>query len=238
MSKTYIDVYPTLGVGIIADMVEFRSEFGGMAYIPTSKTKIKRLDSIYRGRSGYKLLTKTFTMFEETATSFGTRRTEFVAGIIEKYNDKWNRLYDSLVTQTYNPIHNYDMTDTHSRELTTTENNTDTYTANDTTEVEAGTETQNNIYGFNSQQANPSEKGTDSTNTNTVYVGDDKNVRVGNGTESETETTNRKGNIGVTTTQQMLTQEIELRKQTFYDIMFADIDNEICLKVYDLCRFE
>ena len=34
----------------------------------------------------------------------------------------------------------------------------------------------------------------------------------------------RQGNIGVTTTQQMITEEIQLRKEMFYERVFSDID--------------
>lgn len=42
----------------------------------------------------------------------------------------------------------------------------------------------------------------------------------------------RHGNIGVTTTQQMITSEIELRKNIILDFIFNDIDKLLCLKVY------
>lgn len=41
----------------------------------------------------------------------------------------------------------------------------------------------------------------------------------------------RHGNIGVTSSQQMITQELELRKYDFFDEMFNDIDKYLCLHV-------
>lgn len=42
----------------------------------------------------------------------------------------------------------------------------------------------------------------------------------------------RSGNIGVTTSQQMLQSEIELRKWVFYQSVFDDIDSILTLKIY------
>ena len=43
---------------------------------------------------------------------------------------------------------------------------------------------------------------------------------------------NREGNIGVTSSQQMLEQEIELRKKMFYEIMMQDLCEMFCIPIY------
>ena len=43
---------------------------------------------------------------------------------------------------------------------------------------------------------------------------------------------NRSGNIGVTTSQQMIESELDLRKNYILDIIFNDIDKLLCLKIY------
>ena len=43
---------------------------------------------------------------------------------------------------------------------------------------------------------------------------------------------NREGNIGVTTSQQMLESEIELRKKMFYEIVMQDICEMFCIPIY------
>ena len=40
------------------------------------------------------------------------------------------------------------------------------------------------------------------------------------------------GNIGVTSTQQLLESEFELRKRNLLDVIFNDIDTMLCLKIY------
>ena len=44
----------------------------------------------------------------------------------------------------------------------------------------------------------------------------------------------RSGNIGVTTSQQMLESELELRKFRFYDRIFEDVDSILCEKIFDI----
>lgn len=42
----------------------------------------------------------------------------------------------------------------------------------------------------------------------------------------------RSGNIGVTTSQQMIESEIELRKQNFFDLIYKDLDKVLTLMIY------
>lgn len=53
-----------------------------------------------------------------------------------------------------------------------------------------------------------------------------------NKTMNNTRTLKRHGNIGVTTSQQMIESELELRKKFFFEIVFKDIDNYLTLAVY------
>ena len=115
--------------------------------------------------------------------------------IINKYGDKWNRLYDAFITTTYDPIENYSMTEE----------------SNANTDMNVNSK----IYGFNS------ETGVNASDTNT------------NGSKlTNTAELTRSGNIGVTTSQQMLESELKLRQWNFIDQMMADVDSILCLKVY------
>lgn len=124
--------------------------------------------------------------------------------ILSKFSDKWNRLYDAFITTTYNPIENYSMTES---EKTRSKIKV-------TSTGKAGT------YGFNSESAVP----TGESNSETVSEGNaDDNNR----------TLTRSGNIGVTTSQQMLKSELELREWNLYETIFADVDSMITLSIYD-----
>ena len=52
------------------------------------------------------------------------------------------------------------------------------------------------------------------------------------GSRTDTHTLTRTGNIGVTTSQQMLESELSLRKYDFYKNIYEDIDSLLTLKVY------
>lgn len=61
----------------------------------------------------------------------------------------------------------------------------------------------------------------------------DDNVRNLELKETGTETLTRHGNIGVTTNQQMITSEVEMRnKYEFYQLLMQDVDSVICLEIY------
>lgn len=124
--------------------------------------------------------------------------------IVSKFGDKWNRLYDAFITRVYNPIENYSMTETEKT------NSKVKVTSSGT----AGT------YGFNSDDSVPT--GESSTETTSE----------GNADDNKRELT-RSGNIGVTTSQQMLESEIELRKWSFPDMLFEDVDSICTLSIYD-----
>lgn len=82
------------------------------------------------------------------------------------------------------------------------------------------------------------ETGTDTTTksgtiTNTES-GSDVNTKTGTITNIETGTDEleRSGNIGVTTSQQMLESELKLREYDFYKTIYKDIDSILCLGIY------
>lgn len=75
------------------------------------------------------------------------------------------------------------------------------------------------------------ETGTDKTVTKDT--GTDTTVTKDTGTETTSETITAKGNIGVTTSQQMIESEISLWSNfEFWNIVFSDIDAVLCQKVY------
>lgn len=114
-------------------------------------------------------------------------------------------------------------TDTHNTTDTTTYGKTDTRTPN-LSEV-----TDNSIYGYNSATASPSDsstRATTGTDTNALSGNDvlaktGSNTLTKGGTDineasgTDTVTTVKSGNLGVTTSQQMLNSEWELRKRQF-----------------------
>ena len=141
-----------------------------------------------------------------------------VASIISNLSEIYNNEYTTkvgLLLKDYNPIENYNSSET---ETTTSENattsgseNTTTTTTNSTTENSG--DTTNKVSPYDSENFN-NDNNTTTTNTttgnatDTTTINDSGNMS-SNGTTSRTLT--RKGNIGVTTTQQMIESEYELR---------------------------
>lgn len=140
--------------------------------------------------------------------------------VISRYKDKWNRLYDVLVNAEYKPLENYNMKEKRTPNTTDTRN---VKTNSDITSV-----TDNDKYGYNSSSASPYDKSTIHTtgdeDDNTIF---DELKRTGY------EELERSGNIGVTTSQQMLESEIKLRAlNNMVKIMFDDIDKVLTTPIY------
>lgn len=123
--------------------------------------------------------------------------------IVNKFADKWNKLYDALIDAEYNPIENYSMVEDEKVQ----------------TEVVNDTKGDDNTFGFNTTSTDgvPQNK----TSATTTTTGDfDKNHRQ----------LTRSGNIGVTTSQQMIeSSAVLLNKWNFYDILMSDVDSVMCL---------
>ena len=122
--------------------------------------------------------------------------------VFTKFSDKWKRVYDAMIME-YNPINNYDMQEKE--------------TVN--SKITSTIDVDNKTHGFGSTTAVPTDEGKSTTTTE----GDaDDNVR---------ELT-RSGNIGVTTSAQLLAGELEVRKNIFIEEVMKDIDTMLCLKIY------
>ena len=159
---------------------------------------------------------------EETAIT--TALEKFARIILNKFANKWNRLYDAINID-YSPLENYDMTQTETPNVTkekTVATNVTTETKDDVTETA--------INGFNS--TNPVPQGKTTRNGSSTVSGD-ANDNVETETETGTRGLTRHGNIGVTTSQQMLQSEIDIRRNfNFFNEIMDDVDSILCLLVY------
>lgn len=151
--------------------------------------------------------------------------------LLNRYKDKWNRLYDALNAE-YNPIHNYDRKETHTDKGTvgTVSKGDSTSTTNGTTTSQSEGNLKANAFN---QGMLPQSESTDRNTVNndsavTNVINNNDTV-----TTDKTLTITTQGNIGVTTTQQMITQEIQMRDMyNFVDILYKDIDKVLCLSIY------
>ena len=174
-------------------------------------------DFLYFHNSYSKIISFLYEEVVENASLMSV----LISSIIERYKDKWNRLYEALITKHYEPLENYSMEEIEKLKLANVDsvktNSSDSGTANST----------NDNYGFNSVTAQPATKATTTTSATSSNNVD------GTKTTDSDKTLTRKGNIGVTTSQQMLESEVILRnKYLFQDIIFKDLDDILMLDIY------
>lgn len=186
----------------------------------------------YLEHSGSKPISITYDRFlyiqEHEQPNFAVK-LELMNMIVSKFYDKWNRLYEVLVQSHYSPLENYDMSQTETPDITKTKHH------EENTDVSVATSDQtstNSLYGYNNSTPQPVNK-ADSSGTTTT-TGDVKdNYYDDTDTETGTRSLTRHGNIGVTTSQQMLLSEVDLRdKMNFYNIIMDDMDSILCQLVY------
>ena len=146
---------------------------------------------------------------------------------IKEFNARWSdnikKVYDAYMG-TYNPLNNYDMEEDidYTPAVTTT---TTSKTASKTK-----TENDNSIYGFNSATPVPSNK----SEATTSQLQADNETEVSTSYDGETDNTHteRKGNIGVMSTQDLIGQEVSLRKLEILELIFNGLDSVLCQAVY------
>lgn len=171
--------------------------------------------------------------------------------------DKWVK---ALAVE-YDPLYNYDRTeeyeDTRAKTEARTENVNNTSSADTTTDgskvvlennqqgVKDDT-TERSVSGYDSSGYVPSEKdvrnatttdntqSTDSSTTKSETSGTSDTTTAGTGTESEKSIhkAHLYGNIGVTTSQQMLKDELDVQRFNIYDNIADLFVDEFCILIY------
>ena len=194
------------------------------------------LDIIYHGsRSGHKLIGSLIENFLENNVVSEENKITIAQAIYALYIKNWNALYKTLSLE-YNPIENYSMTEIEnvqdSHKGTVESDSTDTNTNTENTIVN---DTANNqLWSFNSTDSVNSDKQVGDTTRNV----DGSTNSTHKNTDTETKditsdrTLKRSGNIGVTTSQQMIESERQLWLWNFFESVFSNIDKILVLKIY------
>lgn len=195
-----------------------------------------QLDIIYHGsRSGNKIIGSLIENYLDNNTVSDDNKIIIAQVIYTIYIKNWNALYKTLSLE-YNPIENYSMTetenvqDTHKGTLESNGNNTNTYI--ETTLVD--NTSNNQLWGFNSTDSVNSDKQTGDTTRDVESTTDNTHKNTDRETKDITSdrTLKRSGNIGVTTSQQMIESERQLWLWNFFESVFSDIDKILVLKIY------
>lgn len=179
----------------------------------------------------------------------------FMQAMIGRWSHKelpiWTRLYKTTLLD-YNPIENYDRTEewtegensARSVDAETTGNSTTDSTGSTNTSgtTEAGATGQKFVSAYNETDFTPTEKDTDTqTGSSDTEQHEEGNVKVKTTADTTTSETEKRdllrsgrahGNIGVTTSQQMLESEREVSLYNIIDVIITSFKNRFCLQIY------
>lgn len=145
---------------------------------------------------------------------------ETVNFVTEIYNDNFTRKVNALTIE-YKPLENYDSTETEETSNNLTQN-TNTTVNSTTTTNNTSSSTEENVskispYDSENFNNNTSDSGSVSGTGETTTTDENKNNLTNTETGKTSRTMTRHGNIGVTTSQQMLESELNLRKFNIID---------------------
>lgn len=151
-----------------------------------------------------------------------------------KYQINWEKLYDTTVLE-YNPIENYDRmedwTDTDDEKTSSARDNTIKSTS--TNEIMNSVNITDQNTAFNSGLADHAKQITDGDTTENGSITNTEKENVNDGrTGTHTRTGRAHGNIGVTTSQQMIQSERDLVVFNLYDVIAESFIENFCLMVY------
>lgn len=245
--KRLKEIFTDLFSGVFSEMENIE----GVSLPWRNQITATDLDMQYLGNnSGEKIIAPLLDRLVEldNGTITAAHKTALITSIYNRFSLKWDKLWRTF-TLTYNPIENYRMVETKTGTEQTTntpEDRVETTTqkpANWKTTVEGAktdneTETKKSVYGYDS--SSPSDADLEITSQkqkiDTTQSGTFTTERGIEGTETDlTEydtTLTRSGNIGVTTSQQMIESERELWLWDYFAIVFKDIDSVLTIPIY------
>ena len=188
----------------------------------------------YLARSGNKKLSRLAIMmavgpggYDDPDGTIPLDGVEWVKSLIKHVHQRYGASLlataQAYFDSDYNPINNYDMTETE------TPNITETTSGSSNSKVESESHASSSLYGFNSTDPVPATKSDADTTTEALKA---NNYTDGSRTTTGTRTLTRSGNIGVTTSQQMLESELELRKFDLLERVFQCFDKVFVRSVY------
>ena len=179
----------------------------------------------------------------------------FMQAMIGRWSQKelpiWTRLYKTTLLD-YNPIENYNRVEewtegensARSVDAETTGNSTTDSTGSTNT---SGTTTASNtgqkyVSAYNETDFTPTEKDTNTQNgSSTTEQSEQGNVKVNTAADTTTNETEKRdlvrsgrthGNIGVTTSQQMIESERQVSLYNIIDVIINSFKNRFCLQIY------
>ena len=191
--------------------------------VPVGLVKQIAIDTILMRTRELEILYPDFTYLKNRITIWSN-----------KYQIVWKKLYDTTLLE-YNPIENYDRmvdwTDTDDETTSSVRDNTVKNTS--TNEITNSVNITDKNTAFNSGLADHAKQITDGDTTEHGSITNTEKENVNDGRSGKHTRTGREhGNIGVTTTQQMLQSERDLVVFNLYDVIAESFIENFCLMVY------
>lgn len=144
---------------------------------------------------------------------------------------EWQRV-ETALTAEYNPIHNFDRNEDYS----------DTNTEKETGKSNSTSSTESNANGTNENTESETAFNTESFKNRTKNAGTDTASSTASATNESNNTVTREtkvqhtahlyGNIGVTTSQQMINEELAMRRGDLESYIIEDFKHRFCIMVY------
>lgn len=153
--------------------------------------------------------------------------------IHDRFIDNWTKRWNALQAE-YNPLENYSMMEELTDDDTTViHGKTTTRTGSVEMTPEAVMTVESSVYAYDSGSPSPDAKTVSTpTGSNTTEYDDLTDTEGGTTKTEHGYEKTRSGNIGVTTSQQMLQAELEIRTYDYYLSVFEDMDKVLTIPVY------
>lgn len=182
--------------------------------------------------NGYKLIGNELDYYlDHEALTVSEDNISLIArSIFYRFGVKWNKEYEAFMTE-YNPVHNYDRHE----EYTDTTTKTGTYDDENSgiDRTANGNEQTSEVAAFDLDTLKTDNVVTDKGDTTLTHG--KKTTHTQNLKDEVKHEAHLYGNIGVTTSQQMIESEFVLRnKYKLLDIISNDIREALTLKIYRL----
>lgn len=151
--------------------------------------------------------------------------------------NKWNILKAvTAINIEYEPLHNYDRTETRTSSGTNTGTVTDSVSTNTrtVTDRDETNETEHKVSAYDSSSYSPdnTDDGSNTMDETVTGTGSSSGTRTDNLAHSTSESIRAYGNIGVTTSQQMLQSELDLSLYNIYETFAGIFAFDLLLMVY------
>lgn len=213
-----------------------------------------QLNLLYLNHSGSRNVSPLITRMLKGDAVLSSEARDWIGSLLNiMYMKNWDYVWEALLGN-YNPLENYSMledeTTSDTREETNattsnnTTNNTETITGTTTSRTEDTSDNLDKVYAYDSEVAKNDSSSNSSSNTSSNSSNNESTENTGtnnttsnstsNSNNTATRKMNRHGNIGVKSSQQLIREEIELRKFKFFDIVFRDIDELLCSHIVSI----